>query len=117
MKYLYKINKWLIIINILLFIIPYFGLLFLIILGAVQVIMSVIIAFNFTQLAKNSKSQFILYSVITIIILIITKLTYNDRLYYNDTFFIIIMLTSIILAFLHLNITYSLYKPEHHENK
>ncbi len=112
MKHLYQINKWLVIINAVLFIIPYFGLMFLIILGAAQVLMSTIIAFNYSKLNRKGKIKFIIYSIFTLIILISTQLSFNEKLYYNDTIFIVIMITSIILAFLHLNITYQLYKSE-----
>lgn len=112
MKYLHQTNKWLIIINVILFIIPYFGLMFLVLLGASQVLMSIIIAANYSKLERNGKTKFIYYSILSIIILIITQLSFNDRLFYNDTIFVIVIIISVILAFLHLNITYQLYKSE-----
>jgi hypothetical protein len=112
MKYLYQPNKWLVIINIILFIIPYLGLMFLVLLGASQVLMSIIIVSNYSKLERNIKAKFICYSFLSLIILITTKLSFNDRLYYNNTIFIIVMLISVILALLHLNITHQLYKTK-----
>ncbi|WP_308993847.1 hypothetical protein QLS71_010100 [Mariniflexile litorale] len=115
MKHLYLTNKWLLIINAVLFIIPYFGLLFLIILGIIQLIMCVVVIGKFNMLNKSGKTQLIVYSIITSSILILTMLSYNDDLYFNDTLFIFVIITSILLALLHLNITYLLYKNSQDE--
>lgn len=112
MKYLYLINKWLIIINALLFIIPFYGLMFLTILGSAQVIMALIIAFNFSKLNKSGKTQFIIYSIITIIVLFTVQCI--DSIFTNVHHYVhkACLIVSVLLAFLHLNITYLLYKSE-----
>lgn len=112
MKYLYHINKWLVIINALLFIIPMIGFLFLIILGALQILMTIVITYNINKLNTSGKTQFVVYILFTSIILILTRITYNERLYFNDATLIIVLIISILLAFLHLNITYLLYKTQ-----
>lgn len=110
MKNLYLINKWLIILNAVLFIIPAYGLLFLIVLGISQLILALIILINFNILNRNGKIQFIVYTTITIIDLTIIKLMFNDRLEQSNIVMISILITSILLAFLNLNITYIIYK-------
>jgi hypothetical protein len=115
MKKLYTINKWLIIINTLLFIVPFFGLLFLIVLGGAQVTMAIIVAVNYTTLNKNRRIKFIIYSILTSIILITTQLTFDEGLINNSVAFFTVIIISVLLAFLHLNITYSLYKSEQNE--
>ncbi|MEP1490250.1 MAG: hypothetical protein ABJL44_06515 [Algibacter sp.] len=108
MKYLYQTNKWLIIINTILFLSPYIGLLFLILLGTIQVIMALISIPKFPKLDKNGKIKFIIYLVLTTIILttLFTKGSWNNSVGK------ICVISSILLAFLHLNITYLLSKSE-----
>ncbi|WP_445737748.1 hypothetical protein [Mariniflexile sp.] len=115
MKYLYQTNKWLVIINAILFIIPYFGLMFLIVLGIIQLIMYLIIVDNHSSLDKSGKTQFLIYSVATATILIITIISFTGVLYYNDALFMIVIVASILLAFIHLNITSLLRKPNQDE--
>lgn len=115
MKYLHFTNKWFLIINLLLFIIPTYGLLFIIITGIIQVFLGIIIAFNISKLNKNGKLLFLTYSISTLTILVLTYITYGEKLYFNNTIFIIVMVISILLAILHLKITHLLYKAETHE--
>lgn len=110
MKYLYHINKWLVIINAALFIVPYIGLLFLIVLGISQLLMAFIILINYNILNKNGKIQFNIYATITILDLIIIKLLFDDTLMLSYTVVIVTLITSILLAFLNLSITYIIYK-------
>ena len=111
MKNLYLINKWLIIINTVLYITVYLGLIFQILLGAIQVIMAIIIAFNITKLTKRAKRLFQIYSITTITFLLLFLTDYiklNNDLYELITWIIIPQ----TLAFLHLYITYLIYKTE-----
>lgn len=115
MKYLYQTNKWLVIINTLLFVVPYFGMLFLIILGASQIFMTIIIALNFNKLDISGKAQFITYSILTTIILSLIFIINESIFNLSNDCFIPIIIISVLLAFLHLNITYILYKTKNHE--
>jgi|GEM_PF-2634447 len=115
MKNLFKVNRVLIITNIVLGLTIYLGLLFLIPLGIAQVIMSVIIYNNLKQYNQQIKNQFIIYVSITSIILIgivLSSLDVIDIKY----FFIHGMTISIIMAFLHLNITYLIFKTSTNQN-
>ena len=108
MKFLYQTNKWLVIINALLFIIPFFGLLFSIILGAAQVIMALIIAYNIKKLNTRGKTKFGIYVLFSSIVLMLIKIMPNP----NDDIVIITLALCVLLALLHLNITYLLYKTK-----
>ena len=102
MKKLYKSNKCLMIINAVLFIIPYFGLMFLVVLGTLQVIMALIIIPEFSLFDKIGKIKFIIYFILTSIVLtsIFTLGSWHNNIYP------ISIIVSIPLAFLNLNITY-----------
>ena len=109
MKHIHKINKILIIINLILGLTIYFGLLFLIPLGIVQIIMSVIIAFYYRKLTNVIRLLLIIYCSITALVLISLLYMYlksND----NQGLFILSMCISVGLAFLHLKITYMIDK-------
>ena len=109
MKNLYQINKWLIIVNALLYITIYFGLIFQILLGTVQVIMAIIIAFNYSKLTVKTKRLFIIYSFATSIVL--TLIFFTD--YLNSTNYLIHwIIIPQMLAFFHLYITYLIYKSK-----
>ncbi|MFG6685637.1 hypothetical protein ACGK9U_03580 [Mariniflexile sp. HNIBRBA6329] len=115
MKYLYQINKWLILINLLLFIIPIYGFMFLILTGVIQIVLAVVIAFNINKLEANGKILFLIYIVFTSIILFLTFITHNEKLYFGNITFIVVMVISLLLALLHLKITYLLFKKANHE--
>lgn len=115
MKYLYLTNKWLVVINAILFIIPYFGLMFLIVLGGIQLLMYLIIASKYSNLNKSGKTQFLIYSFFTSLVLVLSLISFNDTLYFNDVIYIGVLITSILLAFIHLNITYLIFKQSNHE--
>ncbi|MFI0428384.1 hypothetical protein [Mariniflexile sp. HMF6888] len=113
MKYLYQTNKWLVIINTILFIITYLGLMFLIVLGTIQLLMYIIIAVKYNNLDKSGKTQFTIYSFTAALVL--TLISFNDKFYFDGTIFLAVLVISILLAFLHLNITYLLFKQSNHE--
>lgn len=113
---MYLINKWFIIINIILYITVYLGLIFQILLGAVQVVMAIIIAFNFSKLIKRIKRLFIIYSIATIVFLVVFFTGYlksNNDLYELIAWVIIPQ----TLAFLHLYITFLIHKNIQNETK
>ncbi len=64
MKTLFKINKVIIIVNAILFIIPYFGLLFMIITGISQLTLFFIYVLKWKSIATQLKKHFIYYGVI-----------------------------------------------------
>lgn len=106
MKTLYKSNKYLIIFNAILFVIPYFGLMFLIILGTLQVIMALIIIPEFSKFDKKGKIEFITYLTLTTIVLI----TIFSLGSWHNSIYPVSIIISIPLVFLHLHITYLLTK-------
>lgn len=110
MKKLYQINKVLVIINIILGFTIYFGLLFLIPLGITQLIMSLIIAYNKKDLSNDISILFSVYIVITSIILLCILCNYLGYIHFDDSIFYLGMGTSILMAFLHLYITYLIQK-------
>ncbi len=110
MKELHKINKILIIINIILGFTIYAGLLFLILLGIVQILMSLIIAYNRKQLNNYTMILFSIYTVVTTSILIGILLTYYEFVPITETLFVLGLSISITMAFLHLKITYLIQK-------
>jgi len=110
MKNLYHINKVLIIINIALGLTIYLGLLFLIPLGIVQIIMSIIIAYNEKKLTKEIRSLFNTYSITSSLILIGILFMYCKFIPDNHLLIYIGLATSILMAFLHLKITYLIHK-------
>ena len=113
MKALYHINKWLVIVNAFLFIIPSLGLIFLILLGFVQIIMALAIGFSIEKYNKDIKFKFISYAILTILVLSLLLYTSNEAsqsvLNFNSIVIPIIVI-SILLAFLHLHITYIITK-------
>ena len=63
----YKQNKNVMIVNAVLFLIPYLGMLFMIVLGLFQVIISIIIASKFNTLALKAKQLFVTYIIVIFI--------------------------------------------------
>ncbi len=106
MKHLYQINKVLIIINLILGLTIYLGLLFLIVLGIAQIIMSVIIAYNEKQLTKEVSTLYNIYALTTVSILVIFLLMYCAFIPSSSILIFSMIAISIIIAFLHLRITY-----------
>ncbi len=110
MKNLYKINKFLIITNIVLGFTIYAGLLFLIPLGIIQIMMSLIIAFNRKQLNNDTMILFRIYTVVSTGILTGIILMYFEFIPITNTLFVLGLSVSIIMAFLHLKITHLIQK-------
>jgi hypothetical protein len=104
MKNLYRTNKWLIIINLLLYLTIYFGMIFQIFLGAVQVLMSIYIFTKYNSLDKRIKPLFIAYVVLTVIILSLI----TSGLIVNTGFITVYLIIPMLLAFFHLYITYKI---------
>lgn len=109
MKYLFQINKVLIIVNIILGFTIYLGLLFLIPLGIIQIIMAFIIAFNKGKLNKKTMFLFKTYCIITGSVLIGLLSMYMDYIT-NQAFLFCLLGVSIVLAFMHLKITHMIFQ-------
>ncbi|WGD33736.1 hypothetical protein [Olleya sp. YS] len=105
MKNLYNINKTLIIINIILGFTIYLGLLFLIPLGIVQIIMAMVMIANEKKITKEIYNLLSVYCITTTVILIGFFFMYTSFLPSNDGLFLIMMIVSVLLAFLNLYIT------------
>ncbi|TVZ53160.1 hypothetical protein OD90_2357 [Dokdonia sp. Hel_I_53] len=96
MKKIYSLNKILIIINIGLFIIPYFGLLFMIITGVVQIILFFIYVMKWNQIPQSNKKQLLVYVAICLIIFI--GIYYSSASeYYNDLILSMLLIISGLL--------------------
>lgn len=109
MKKLYKINKWLVITTLLLYLTFYGGIMAQIVLGIVQVIMSVLILFNYSKLSISLKKLFITYLILAIsaISIYIINLTIGES---DLSFFILFTVATMLIAFFHLYITYKIKK-------
>ena len=103
---LFKINIALIIINTLLIINPFYALLFLMVLGAFQVLFALIIGIFFKQLDKEGKIKWIIYMILTALVLSILYLSDKQILNVESEVIITCMFISAGLVFLNLNITY-----------
>lgn len=109
MKKLYQLNKWLVIATLILYLTVILGMAFQIILGCIQVLMSLYILTHFKSLDRKLKPLFIFYiSITTVILILIVTNNYNNWYSTNGTLLWIIL--PMTLAFLHLFITYKIYK-------
>lgn len=106
MKNLYQINKTLVITNIVLGFTIYLGLLFLIPLGIAQIIMGIYMIYNEKKLTKKISKLLTFYILTSTSVLISLFFIYTSFFTNGDGLFILIMIISILLAFLHLYITY-----------
>lgn len=102
MKTLYKINLILVIINVILGLTIYLGLLFMIITGVCQVVMYLIYLSKWKDISKELKTPFIKYGIITVITLSVFSYALYDE---SDFLFTLPMITSGLLAFYFLYIS------------
>lgn len=108
MRQLYKINVILLIINLVLYLTLYLGMLFSILVGVTQIIMSIIIAYNFKTLTKKIKMLFTTYLVFLILLTLIALTNY---FYLNNNYIVIIwFVLPILLAIYHTFITFKISK-------
>ncbi|WP_243471045.1 hypothetical protein [Winogradskyella sp. MH6] len=107
MKRLYNINKWLIIITLLLYLTFYFGFMAQIVLGIAQITMSILILFNYSKLSISLKKLFITYLILAIsaISIYVIKLTIDKS---DFSFFLLFTVATMLLALFHLYITYKI---------
>ncbi len=104
MKNLYNVNKWLVIITLLLYLTIYFGMIFQIVLGITQVLMSIYILSKYNGLEKKTKLLFKIYMTLTITVLSII----GSGVIANTGFILIYLVIPMLLAFFHLYITYQI---------
>lgn len=109
MENLYNINKWLIIITLLLYFTFWGGIMAQIVLGAIQIIMSISIMIHFTKQLKIVKTLFIIYVITTVSIILLLRIIFNKGNGGLELAFLWILLT-MLLAIFHLYITYKIHK-------
>ena len=109
MEKLYNINKWAIIITILLYFTFWGGILAQTILGGIQILMSIYIIFQHHQLVKSTKLLFISYIILTITVCFLFKFMGENNIDEIKLLFSWIIVT-MLLAFFHLYITYKIHK-------
>ncbi|WP_179367691.1 hypothetical protein [Winogradskyella forsetii] len=107
MKKLYDINKWLIIITLLLYLTFYGGILAQVILGLVQIIMSIKIMTHFSKLSKIVKTSFIIYVTLTVSLIVVYGNIMHNGNGGLELMFLVIIVT-LFLAIFHLYITYKI---------
>lgn len=74
MKLLYNINKVVIIMNLILIVIPFFGLIFMFITGCIQVISFIVFLFLWKKIAYSLRRYFLIYPILVGIALAILSL-------------------------------------------
>ncbi len=104
MKTLHKLNKRLVIVTLLLYFTIYLGALFQIVLGSVQILMSLYLVTKFKMFNNDVKTLLSIYLLLTSIILYII---YKGGIE-NDLQLIVYLIIPMVLAFLHLFITYKI---------
>jgi hypothetical protein len=106
MKRLHNINKWLMLITLLLYITLCLGMLFQMVLGVGQVLMSFYMLYNYNKLEKQTKFLFNIYLVLVVTILSVIAFGTIISTGFITTHLVIPML----IAFFHLYITYKIQK-------
>lgn len=101
MKTMYQINKVVLIVNVLLFIIPFLGLLFLMITAITQLTLFAVYLWKWKMIATSLKKFFILYGILATIALSLLYVI-NLSAYGKDTIFIVSMVLATICAVLSL---------------
>ena len=112
MRNFYQINGWLIPITILLWFTFWGGMIAKIVLGIVQIAMSIVIMIQFKKLSKNIQRLFMIYVILTTSIILLFRQISNNTNGGIELMFMFIIV-SLILALFHLYIT---YKIRNHEN-
>lgn len=107
-KIIFRFNLILIIINISLIIIPYYALLFLMVLGVFQILFAVIIGFQFNKMSIIIKTTYLLYILLTASVLYTFFLLNNGFLDSGQQLITLCFIASFCLAFQNLFITYKL---------
>ena len=109
-KAIFRINLILIIINIFLIAIPFLGLLFLMVLGAFQILFAIVIGFQFKKLPPIIKTNYLVYLTFTASVFYTFILVTNGYLDSGQQLITLCFIVSICLAFQNLFITYKIQK-------
>lgn len=109
MKNLYDINKWLIIITLLLYFTFWGGIIAQVVLGISQIIMSIIIMVHYPKLSKFLKILFVFYVISTVSTILLYRKILHSINGGLEIMFLFIFVT-MILAFFHLYITHKIKK-------
>lgn len=111
MSTMFKINKYVLITNLVLFIIPPFGMLFMMLLGLFQVISSVWLLTLNSKISKKVKWMTITHLLLSFFIVTFFFMLFNDMLGFNyhqdENAFVIGMILSGLTAFYFIFISYS----------
>ena len=107
MKSLYDINRWLIIITALLYFTFWGGIIAQMVLGAVQIIMSISIIIHFSEQSTLVKRLFIAYILATISIILLFRIIAHNGDGGIELIFLWLFIT-MALALFHLYITYKI---------
>lgn len=103
MKTFFKINMWSVIITIFMYIIPWYGILAQIVLGAIQLISFFILSYQYKNFEPRIKKNWIIYFVATASLIILNSIK-PDLITYS------LWPISWVLAFYFLYILYQLKK-------
>lgn len=103
MKKLYQINKWSVITTTALYLTFWGGILAEIVLGLIQIIISLYIIYRFHKLNRKIMTLFVIYIIATI-----GSVTFFSAINFKHIFMWVIV--SMSLAFFHLYITFKIHK-------
>lgn len=103
MKIVYQINKITLIINLLLFLIPWFGMLFMMPLGFIQVVSSIWLLTQKKRTSRNIQRMVTIHLILSFIV--ITVMYYINNQW--DWVFITGMIISGLLAFFFMFVSYT----------
>ncbi|MBL87144.1 MAG: hypothetical protein CMO82_10850 [Winogradskyella sp.] len=109
-KVIYLLNITLIVFNLILILIPFYALLFLMVLGAFQILFAIIIGFHFKEMSATTKTNFLIYIFLVASVLCTFLLISKGFLDSGQQLITLCFVTSICLAFYNLFITYKTQK-------
>jgi hypothetical protein len=117
MKTIHQINFWTFIINLILFLIPFLGMLFMMVLGFVQIILALAIVFcHYRRLDRNIRIMIIGYWIFVVIDFIGIGATHFYSNFANDALVIpFLFLIPGVLAIYFVYTTYTITKNLSHE--
>ncbi|PPK96230.1 hypothetical protein [Nonlabens sp. Asnod3-A02] len=111
MRLLFKINKYVLITNLVLFLIPPFGMLFMMLLGLFQVVSSVYLLTRYNKISKTVRWMTISHLLLSLFIVTFFFMLFNDMLEFNHhqdmNAFSIGMILSGLTAFYFIFISYN----------
>lgn len=109
-KVIYLLNITLIVFNLILILIPFYALLFLMVLGAFQILFAIIIGFYFKEMSLAIKTNYLIYILLVTSVLYTFFLVNKGFLDFGQQLITLCFVTSICLAFQNLFITYKIQK-------